>query len=130
MASSDGTEGIALRDEPIVQREPGRTPGCQMSALLEFLTRPWTMHILWLLSTHGPMRFGAMKRSVEGISARLLTLRLRSLESEGFVRRSVVVNGNSREVTYSPTSRSADMDQVMQLLHTLSQKWRESDKTN
>ena len=116
--------------ERVSEPVPERATGCQMSALLEFLTRPWTMHVLWLLSTKGPMRFGAMRRSVEGISARLLTLRLRSLEHEGFVRRTVVVNGNSREVTYSPTSRAADMDQVMQLLHALSKKWREGEKAN
>ena len=40
--------------------------GCGMSGLLEMLTRPWTLHILWMLGTHGPMRFGALRRGVEG----------------------------------------------------------------
>ena len=107
----------------------GLTAGCPMAALLELLTRPWTLHILWLLSTHGPMRFGALRRNVEGISARLLTLRLRTLESEGFVRRTVV-NCKNPEVTYSPTSRTADMNDVMEHLHRLAQKWKETDKAN
>lgn len=105
------------------------TAGCPMAALLELLTRPWTLHILWLLSKHGPMRFGAMRRSVEGISARLLTVRLRSLETEGFVRRTVV-HGKNPEVTYSPTSRTADMNEVMEHLHRLAQKWQEADRAN
>ena len=41
--------------------------------LLQLLTRPWTMHILWVLSTSGPTRFGALRRQIDGISLRLLT---------------------------------------------------------
>ena len=94
-----------------------------MSGLLEMLTRPWTLHILWLLSCNGPMRFGALRRSAEGISARLLTVRLRTLEAEGFVRRTAI-GGKMPEVTYSPTSRLADMNEVMEKLHGLSVKWQ------
>lgn len=101
--------------------------GCPMSGLLEMLTRPWTLHILWLLNSNGPMRFGALRRSAEGISPRLLTLRLRTLESEGFVRRSVR-EGKIPEVTYSPTPRLADMNEFMAQLHLLSAKWRQEDR--
>ncbi len=97
--------------------------GCPMAALLEGLTRPWTLHILWLLSRNGPMRFGALKRSAEGISARLLTLRLRTLEAEGFVHRSVIT-GKVTEVTYSPTARLAEMNEVMAQLQQLSERWK------
>ena len=100
--------------------------GCPMGGLLEMLTRPWTLHILWLLSVHGPMRFGALRRRAEGISARLLTLRLRTLEREGFLTRSVRA-GNLPEVTYSPTSRLADMNEFMAQLHQLSGKWQRED---
>ena len=55
--------------------------------MLELLTRPWTLHILWSLSTNGPMRFGVLRRQVEGISARVLTERLRTLEGAEFVFR-------------------------------------------
>ena len=55
--------------------------------LLQLLTRPWTMHILWVLSTAGPTRFGALRRQIDGISSRLLTERLRDLEEKGFIYR-------------------------------------------
>ena len=55
--------------------------------LLQLLTRPWTMHILWVLSTAGPTRFGALRRQIDGISSRLLTERLRDLEEKGFLYR-------------------------------------------
>ncbi|MGI4827464.1 MAG: winged helix-turn-helix transcriptional regulator [Janthinobacterium lividum] len=98
--------------------------GCPMGGLLEMLTRPWTLHILWLLSINGPMRFGALRRRAEGISARLLTLRLRTLETEGFVKRTVR-DGKLPEVTYSPTTRLADMNEFMAQLQRLSEKWQQ-----
>jgi DNA-binding HxlR family transcriptional regulator len=102
------------------------TVGCSMGGLLEMLTRPWTLHILWLLSRNGPMRFGVLRRSIEGISARLLTVRLRTLEERGFIERSVRAT-NPPEVTYIPTPRLADMEGFMQHLHTLSDKWKTED---
>lgn len=100
--------------------------GCRMAGLLEMVTRPWTLHILWLLHTNGPMRFGALKRGAEGISARLLTLRLRTLEAEGFVCRTVKP-GKMPEVTYSPTERLGEMNGILAQLETLSEKWRFGD---
>ena len=104
------------------------TVGCGMSGLLETLARPWTLHILWLLSRNGPMRFGSLRRSVEGISARLLTVRLRTLEERGFVERSVRAT-TPPEVTYIPTERLRDMSNFMQQLHLLSDKWQAEDRS-
>lgn len=100
--------------------------GCAMGGLLEMLTRPWTLHILWLLSHNGPMRFGALRRGADGISARILTLRLRTLEEKGFVSRTVNPS-NPPEVTYAPTKRMAEMDGFMAQLHALSDKWKIED---
>ena len=108
--------------------ETAGSQGCPMSGLLETLTRPWTFHILWQLSTRGPMRFGALRRGISGISARLLTVRLRALESEGFVRRTVM-GGKVPEVTYTPTSRLEEMNEIMERLHGLSVKWRHEDSS-
>ncbi len=120
---------ITLPASPVAELPSvaGLPSGCPMSGLLEWLTRPWTLHIIWLLSTKGPMRFGAMRRQIDGISPRLLTLRLRTLEDEGFVRRTVVA-GKVPEVTYSPTSRIEDMREFMDHLHGLSAKWRREDE--
>ena len=106
----------------------GLSSGCPMAAMLELLTRPWTLHILWLLSTQGPMRFGAMRRSAEGISARLLTVRLRTLEGEGLVRRTVMP-GKLPAVIYSPTERLQDMNEFMAQLHKMGAKWKAEDQS-
>jgi DNA-binding HxlR family transcriptional regulator len=116
------------KQENFIKQTEAIAAGCGMSGLLEMLTRPWTLHILWLLSQNGPMRFGALRRSAEGISARLLTVRLRTLEERGFVDRSVRPT-NPPEVTYIPTPRLKDMEGFMRQLHLLSNKWQAEDKS-
>ncbi len=106
----------------------GLRAGCPMAGLLEMMTRPWTLHILWLLHTNGPMRFGALRRGAEGISARLLTVRLRTLEAEGFVQRTVKA-GKTPEVTYAPTERLGEMNGILGQLQELSSKWSFGDGT-
>ena len=95
---------------------------CAISGLLELLTRPWTMHILWSLSTHGPMRFGVLRRNVAGISSRVLTERLRTLEEAGFVFRHYEPT-IPPAVTYGITERMKDIEKVLSQLEGLARKW-------
>ena len=48
----------------------------------------WTLAIVCALKP-GPMRFNALKRRIDGISQRILTLTLRGLERDGLVERTV-----------------------------------------
>jgi DNA-binding HxlR family transcriptional regulator len=90
--------------------------------MLELLTRPWTLHILWALSHNGPMRFGVLRRQVEGISSRVLTERLRTLEGAGFVFRHYEQT-IPPAVTYGITERMKDIEKVLVQLEGLSRKW-------
>src|ERR1700691_4053484 len=95
---------------------------CQMGGLLELLTRPWTMHVLWALSHNGPMRFGVLKRQVDGVSSRVLTERLRTLEAAGFIFRHYEQT-IPPAVTYGITERMKDIEKVLAQLEELSRKW-------
>ncbi len=99
---------------------------CPMGGLLETLTRPWTLHILWVLSTNGPTRFGALRRSVLGISSRVLTERLRALEEKGFIFRHYKPT-IPPEVTYGLTKRMKDIEKVLGELNRLARKWQMED---
>ena len=118
--------GSPPREEP---GSGGETPVCPMSSLLETLTRPWTLHILWALTTQGPTRFGALRRGVHGISSRVLTERLRGLENAGFIYREYRPT-IPPEVTYGLTTRMKDIQKVLKQLDALAQKWKMEDGAN
>ncbi len=56
---------------------------------MEFIGGAWTPNIIWYLSA-GPRRFSELKQDLAGISAKVLTQRLRHLVSIGVVDRSKV----------------------------------------
>src|ERR1035437_5089147 len=105
-------------------RRSAQTPSpCAIGGLLELLTRPWTLHILWSLSTNGPMRFGVLRKNVAGISSRVLTERLRTLEDKGSVSRHYQPT-IPPAVTYGITDRMKDIEKVLAQLEGLARKWQ------
>ena len=60
---------------------------CPMDALLRVISGQWTTYLLWTLGQEQTTRFGELKRRIPGISSRILTERLRKLESAQFVYR-------------------------------------------
>jgi|SRR6185503_13191150 DNA-binding HxlR family transcriptional regulator len=56
--------------------------------LLDRIGDKWSLYIVGTLQ-EGPMRFNEIRRSVEGLSQRMLTLNLRGLERDGLVTRTV-----------------------------------------
>lgn len=107
-------------------RRPEKPSPCAIHGLLEVLARPWTMHILWTLSTNGPTRFGVLRRQVGGISSRVLTERLRGLEERGIVYREYEPT-IPPAVTYGITKRMKDIGTVLDDLNHLAQRWQEED---
>jgi DNA-binding HxlR family transcriptional regulator len=60
-------------------------------ALREVLNRvgdKWSIQVVALLD-HGPKRFSHLRRAIDGISQRMLTLTLKGLERDGLVTRTV-----------------------------------------
>lgn len=63
---------------------------CQkISQVLARVGEKWSVLIIMLLSG-GPRRFTEIKRAINGISQRMLTLCLRGLERDGLIKRTVV----------------------------------------
>jgi len=60
-------------------------------AVREVLNRvgdKWSVQVIALLGD-GPMRFSELRRQIEGISQRMLTLTVRNLERDGLISRTV-----------------------------------------
>lgn len=63
--------------------------GCRsVTPVLARIGDKWTILVVMLLSA-GALRFNEMKRLLDGISQRMLTLTLRNLERDGLVTRTV-----------------------------------------
>ena len=63
--------------------------GCRnVAPVLNRVGDKWSMLIVMILSV-GPKRFSELKRAIDGISQRMLTLSLRGLERDGLVNRTV-----------------------------------------
>ena len=61
---------------------------CPARALLDRIANKWTTLIIGKLIA-GPTRFGELRRSITGISQKMLTQSLRELERDGLVIRTV-----------------------------------------
>lgn len=64
-------------------------PRCPSRFVLTRIGDRWTALIVSLLGEH-PYRFGELRRTVEGISQKMLTQSLRTLEKDGLVQRTVL----------------------------------------
>lgn len=78
------------------------TGGCPIRDVLSKLGDKWTMLIMVTLKTNGTMRFCDIQKTIGDISQRMLTVTLRSLETDGLVIRKVYAEVPPR-VEYSLT---------------------------
>lgn len=62
---------------------------CPLEMCMSVLGGAWTPNIIWYLSG-GPRRFTELKADISGVSAKVLTTRLRKLETVGVVHREVM----------------------------------------
>jgi DNA-binding HxlR family transcriptional regulator len=95
---------------------------CPMDYILRILMGPWTTYILYTLGEHGPQRFGELKRRVTGVSAKMLTERLRSLEQAELISRHYEPTIPPK-VTYALTTRGRELGSVLEQLAALGRKW-------
>lgn len=63
-----------------------RVPTCATREVLDRVGDQWSFLIMWLLEGE-TLRFGELKKKAEGISPRVLTQTLRSLEQDGLISR-------------------------------------------
>lgn len=71
----------------LVRIEPSQCAA--VDQLVALLGEKWTLLILGVLTKEPKLRYNDLQRSVRGISQRMLTLRLKKLEENGLVRRTI-----------------------------------------
>ncbi len=94
-------------------------------AAVELIGRRWAGAILYSLADDGPMRFAEVKEAVPGMSDRLLSTRLKELETAGLVRREVHA-GHRVRVTYGLTRKGDSLKPVMGAMRDWARRWHEA----
>ena len=98
-----------------------RGAACPVYATAELVAGKWTILIIRDLS-EGRSRFCELERSLEGISPRTLSLRLRALEEEGIVRRQTYPEVPPR-VEYTLTEKGRALAPLIEDMRTYGRKW-------
>ena len=88
---------------------------------VELVGRRWSGAILYALA-EGPHFFAELAHAVPGLSDRLLSQRLRELESEGLVERSVH-DGPPARVSYALTEKGRALSPALRELRTWAKRW-------
>lgn len=117
-----------LRCKPLPTPDAGTTERQEISAFcprfqytLELIGRRWVGAIIRTL-LRAPRRFNEILAAVPGLSDRLLTERLRELENEGIVRRTVHAERPVR-VTYELTECGCSLEPVVRSVSDWAEKW-------
>ncbi|MGO1080207.1 winged helix-turn-helix transcriptional regulator [Inquilinus sp. CA228] len=100
--------------EPSNSDEPAHNDCRAISDVLARVGDKWTVMVVGLLSD-GPMRFNELRRTIGGISQRMLTLTLRGLERDGLVTRTVFPTIPPR-VDYALTDRGRTLIEPLKAL--------------
>jgi DNA-binding HxlR family transcriptional regulator len=88
---------------------------------VELIGRRWSGAIISVMMG-GPQCFNELLAAVPGLSDRLLTERLRELESEGLVQRTVI-SGPPVRVSYELTEAGESLKPVIESLGRWAERW-------
>lgn len=86
------------------------------------LGRKWHPRIVYYLLEDGPMGFSGLKDNLDGISSKMLSESLSSLEDQALVAREVVSDQPIR-VRYSLSERGASLEAIVDELFDWSQEY-------
>jgi len=81
---------------------------------MELLSGKWKIRIIGALN-FGPMRFMALKDSIDGIAAKMLSKELQDLELNGLVKRSIL-NTKPIAVEYSLTDYGGTVKPIIEVI--------------
>jgi DNA-binding HxlR family transcriptional regulator len=94
---------------------------------VELIGRRWTGAIVAVLLDHGPLRFSEIAQAVPELSDRLLSERMKELESRGLVARHVEP-GPPVRVTYELTAMGHELQPALAELRSWARQWLAADE--
>jgi DNA-binding HxlR family transcriptional regulator len=100
--------------------------GCTVNRTVRYLTRKWTLLIILELYKGAgySRRFSELKDVLAGITGKVLSERLRELEDEGLVRRTVDVSAFPVRTDYALTESGLEMVEVIRQIKRWALTWK------
>jgi DNA-binding HxlR family transcriptional regulator len=98
---------------------------CPVCRTADIVCGKWTLLVIRDLAEHRS-RFCELERSLEGISPRTLSLRLRALEEEGIVARQTFPEVPPR-VEYALTEKGRALVPIIESMRTYGNEWLGAD---
>lgn len=95
----------------MTETKPERLPDCPVETNLTLIGDKWKVLILRDLLT-GTKRFGELKKSITGVSQKVLTAQLRAMEASGLITRTVYAEVPPR-VEYSLTELGMSLKPIL-----------------
>jgi DNA-binding HxlR family transcriptional regulator len=95
-------------------QKPFHSPACPVEAALSLIGGKWKGIVLYHL-LGGTLRFNAIRRSISGVTQRMLTAQLRELEADGLIVRVVFAEVPPR-VEYSLSAKGRTLEPVIMAL--------------
>ena len=102
-----------------------KLPACPVETTLTLISNKWKVLIIRDLLT-GPKRFGALKKSIGGVSQKVLTAQLRQMEKSGLLTRTVYPEVPPH-VEYALTGLGCSLQPVLDALRTWGEQYKLQD---
>lgn len=93
----------------------------KMEATLKLLGKKWVGLILYSMLT-GPRKFSDIEKYIPGISARMLTERLKELNDEDIIVKHVTHDSHVR-ISYELTQKGVELSHTFEAMNHWAQKW-------
>ena len=100
---------------------------CPTYNALRLIGKKWALHILQEFHFSGPRpRYNEIQRALPWITPKVLSQRLRDLESEGLIRRKVLKDKVPAGVEYCLTNKGEDLERVVDAARDWGIAWDKS----
>ena len=100
-------------------------PDCPVATTVQLIGNKWKLLILRNLLAR-PWRFNELRRSLDGISQKVLTESLRSMESDGIIVRTVYAEVPPR-VEYSLSELGETLRPILDAMQAWGQEYKENN---
>jgi DNA-binding HxlR family transcriptional regulator len=107
-------------DQALISTTQFRT--CPIHITVDILGKKWTLLILRDIALLNINRFNQIRRSLPGLTARVLVIRLQELEEKGFIK-AMVIKKSPRVVEWMLTEKGTDTIPILMSILAYGSKW-------